>query len=94
MKRLIIFMLALMAGSALAESDRIYLEETVVSGNEELPRVLYVQPWRSMRQELPALTLPDAREELLQPLHPTTFRRLLELESAVRQINHPSELEN
>jgi hypothetical protein len=62
--------------NARGVADRIELEATRITGNAELPRVMYVVPWR--RSELgelggrPAKSLLD---EVLEPVDRDVFRR-------------------
>src|SRR5690606_13040344 len=63
-------------GAARGSADRIELDATQITGNAELPRVLYVVPWK--RPELgelggrPAKSLLD---EVLEPVDRDVFRR-------------------
>jgi hypothetical protein len=56
--------------------DRVELENTQITGNRELPRVMYVVPWKKPNLGdfggRPAKSLLD---ELLQPLDRDVFRR-------------------
>ena len=50
--RLVAVSLLMLAGlpapqAAEHDADRITLDETVISGNQELPKVLYILPWQS-----------------------------------------------
>ena len=62
--------------AARGNADRIELEATQITGNAELPRVMYVVPWK--RPELgelggrPAKSLLD---EVLEPVDRDVFRR-------------------
>jgi hypothetical protein len=63
-----------------AESPRgvIRLDETVISGNQELPKVLYILPWRDP-SGLPDIEL-DARyseTDVFRRLYPPAYRREL-----------------
>ncbi len=63
-----------------AESPRgvIRLDETVISGNQELPKVLYILPWRDPNG-LPEIEL-DARYselDVFRRLYPPAYRREL-----------------
>lgn len=64
------------APAARGSADRIELDATQITGNAELPRVLYVVPWK--RPELgelggrPAKSLLD---EVLEPVDRDVFRR-------------------
>jgi hypothetical protein len=61
--------------SAQAE-DRIDLQGTAIIGNQELPKVLYIVPWKE--SELPQLSEPPLEsliDEALTPLDREEFRR-------------------
>lgn len=70
------------APSSLAEGEQsgghIRLDETVISGNQELPKVLYILPWREP-QGLPHLeTNAEMTEaEVFRRLYPPAYRREL-----------------
>ncbi len=56
----------------------IRLDETVISGNQELPKVLYILPWRDP-SGLPDIDL-DARYaemDIFRRLYPPAYRREL-----------------
>jgi hypothetical protein len=56
--------------------DRLDLETTVVTGNRELPRVLYIVPWKKAELgELPAQPFNTLLDEVLQPVDRDVFRR-------------------
>lgn len=78
--------------------DRIELETTQITGNRELPRVLYVVPWK--RPDLGDLTGRPANsllDEVLSPVDRDVFRRqnryynALKPDSAVRDSAGPPE---
>lgn len=61
---------------AAAQSDRIELDATQITGNRELPRVLYVVPWK--RADLGELTGKPVRsllDEVLAPVDRDVFQR-------------------
>lgn len=63
-------------GAARGSADRIELDATQITGNAELPRVLYVVPWK--RPELGELGGRPARsllDEVLEPVDRDVFRR-------------------
>ena len=68
----------------------IELDETVISGNQELPKVLYILPWRQP-EGLPDIQLETEFTELtvFRRLYPPAYRRELEyfrnLENTVNQ---------
>lgn len=61
-----------------ARSARIDLEETVISGNQELPKVLYIVPWQAPGAR-PELTAPAVagNDGLFRRLQPAAHRREL-----------------
>ena len=84
MSRLIVLTLTLVlaAFSASAEEKMprgvIQLDETVISGNQELPKVLYILPWREPGG-LPDIEL-DAQfteMDVFRRLYPPAYRREL-----------------
>ncbi|HEU4601323.1 MAG TPA: hypothetical protein VFS24_05120 [Steroidobacteraceae bacterium] len=57
-------------------SDRLDLETTVVTGNRELPKVLYIVPWKkSDIGDLPAQPFNTLLDEVLTPVDRDVFRR-------------------
>lgn len=81
-RRGIVALLALLPlGAAVAEESAqgvIRLDETVISGNQELPKVLYILPWRDPNG-LPEIEL-DTRYsemEVFRRLYPPAYRREL-----------------
>ena len=74
-RRLSISILLLLA-SATAHADRIIMQGTAVIGNQELPKVLYIVPWK--KSELPDLSEPPLEsliDEALSPIDRSVFRR-------------------
>lgn len=64
------------APGARAAQDRIELDTTQITGNRELPRVLYVVPWK--RADLGDLSGRPANsllDEVLSPVDRDVFRR-------------------
>lgn len=64
------------AAEPVSSPGRIDLDTTVISGNQELPKVLYIVPWQAPagRPQLPA---PDiaADDGLFRRLQPATHQR-------------------
>jgi hypothetical protein len=59
-------------------AGKIELDETVISGNQELPKVLYIVPWQQP-DGLPEIELRTdfAEVELFRRLYPPAYRREL-----------------
>lgn len=69
---LLLMMLTVTASGA----DTIYLEDTVISGNQELPKVLYILPWQQMKEApLPERAFPFAEQNYLTPIYPSSHKR-------------------
>ena len=58
--------------------DRLELDKTVVTGNRELPKVLYIVPWkRANLGDLPGQPFNSLLDEALTPVDRDVFRREL-----------------
>ncbi len=92
MKGLLISLILMLSFTLSANEDvgRIELDETVISGNQELPKVLYILPWQEPGG-LPELDLNSSLREVdvFRPLYPPAYRRELNyyrtLESVVTE---------
>lgn len=49
MKTVLFGVLLVIASSAVQAADRIKLDDTSIVGTRELPKVLYIVPWKSSR---------------------------------------------
>ena len=61
--------------TAYAE-DRLNLDGTAIIGNQELPKILYIVPWK--KSEVPDMNQPPLEsliDEALQPIDREVFRR-------------------
>ena len=66
------------AGKAPAKkgTDRLELEATDVTGNSELPKVLYIVPWKpSELGDMAGRPVNSLLDEVLQPLDRDVFKR-------------------
>ncbi len=64
------------AGAAPRGVDRLNLEGVDVTGNSELPKVLYIVPWkRSELGDMVGRPVNSLLDEVLQPLDRDVFRR-------------------
>lgn len=80
---LLILSYLLLGATAIAE-DRIELEGTAIIGNQELPKVLYIVPWKP--SELPQLNEPPLQtliDEALAPVDREVFRREVDYHDAL-----------
>lgn len=61
---------------AVVRNDRLELDNTVLTGNRELPKVLYIVPWKkSDLGDLPAQPFNTLLDEALTPVDRDVFRR-------------------
>ena len=61
---------------AAASADRLDLDTTIVTGNRELPKVLYIVPWKKAELgELPAQPFNTLLDEALAPVDRDVFKR-------------------
>lgn len=59
-----------------ANADRLELDTSVVKGNRELPKVLYIVPWKKADLgDLPAQPFNTLLDEVLTPVDRDVFRR-------------------
>jgi hypothetical protein len=75
-----------------ASADRVELGATQITGNAELPRVMYVVPWK--RTELGDLAGKPAKsllDEVLAPVDRDVFRRQVRYYEALRPDEQPKE---
>ena len=95
MMRLITFSSLLLFGLTLNAAEIIYLDETVISGNQELPRVLYVLPWKATRdQSVPTAMPPMNLSGLMTPIYPHEYRRELAYRNLLLELAHTNSAES
>jgi len=77
MKRIAIGLLAAALATAPAfAQDRADLDRTQIIGNRELPKVLYIVPWKKpVPGELAARPVASVLDEALAPVDRDVFRR-------------------
>ena len=66
--------------------DRIEMQGTAIIGNQELPKVLYIVPWK--QSELPNITdqpLESLIDDALAPVDREAFRRQLDYYNALSE---------
>ena len=75
MKQLLALTTLLVAGSAFAQ-DRADIDRTQIIGNRELPKVLYIVPWKKpLPGALAGRPLQSVLDEALSPIDRDVFRR-------------------
>jgi hypothetical protein len=67
-------------------ADRLELDTSVVTGNRELPKVLYIVPWKKADLgDLPAQPFNTLLDEVLTPVDRDVFRREVTYFEAVNE---------
>jgi len=83
-KKLATFALATTAAAAFAQ-DRADLDRTQVIGNRELPKVLYIAPWKKPPPgDLAGRPLASVLDEALAPIDRDVFRRTVQYDTQSR----------
>jgi hypothetical protein len=76
----------LVAANTFAADDKIYLEETVITGNQELPKVLYILPWQDMETALlPQRAFEYEASSVLVQIYAEEQKRHIELRQSLIQ---------
>ena len=74
-----------------AQNDRLDLDTTIVTGNRELPKVLYIVPWKKADLgDLPAQPFNTLLDEVLTPVDRDVFRREVTYYGVVSGAGNPS----
>ena len=75
LRALVALVIALSAGGAFAQ-DRADIDRTQVIGNRELPKVLYIVPWKKPPPgELSGKPVNSVLDDLMAPVDRDVFRR-------------------
>jgi hypothetical protein len=87
MRKLLLLISAVFAISMAAgvhAQERIEMEGTTITGNKELPRVLYIVPWKTAeRFEIDSPPIMSIMERRLEPLDRSAFRRTIRYHEAI-----------
>jgi len=90
MKRLTMILFLMTAISGVAAQDSLELEGTEITGNKELPMVLYIVPWKSVERfdiESPPIT--SVMDRPLKPIDRTSFKRTINYHQAIFSTPRP-----
>jgi hypothetical protein len=75
---------ALLAGTVAAQ-DRADLDRTQIIGNRELPKVLYIVPWKKpIPGEMTGRPLDSVLDEALAPVDRDVFRRQVRYDAQIQ----------
>lgn len=67
--------LAMFFAAPLAAEVTLELEETEITGARELPKVLYIVPWKKTAPDSRPLPMKSMMDEILSPIDIDVFRR-------------------
>ena len=85
MKRLAGIAALALAGAAAHAQDRADIDKTQIIGNRELPKVLYIVPWKKpLPGELSGRPLVSVVDEALAPVDRDVFRRQVSYDGQLR----------
>ncbi len=71
--------------------DRADIDRTQIIGNRELPKVLYIVPWKKpIPGELSGRPVVSVLDEALAPVDRDVFRRQLQYDGQLRARNNPA----
>ena len=69
-----VLFIAIVASKAYA-ADRLELDETSIQGAQELPKVLYVVPWKQTMMDDKPVELSTIADEVMTPVDRDVLRR-------------------
>jgi len=82
---LVVALAALLATTPASAQDRADIDRTQIIGNRELPKVLYIVPWKKPRPgELAGKPPGSVLDEALAPVDRDVFRRELSYDAQTR----------
>ena len=78
------------APTSKSNNDRLDLDTTLISGNRELPKVLYIVPWKKADVgNLPGQPFNTLLDEALKPVDREVFRREVDYYKAISNKDRP-----
>lgn len=90
-QRLALLCVAALAASANAQ-DRAEIDPTKIVGNRELPKVLYIVPWKKpMPGQLTGKPVASVLDEVLAPVDREVFRRQVDYYGQASSAKDPSD---
>jgi len=87
----LVLMTALAGASGAAAQDSLELEGTEITGNKELPMVLYIVPWKTAeRFDIQSPPIVSVMDQPLKPIERTSFKRSINYHQAIFSTPGPS----
>ena len=85
MKRFLCCVLLLMSTVSTLAQDRADIDRTQIIGNRELPKVLYIVPWKKpLPGQLSGRPVQSVLDEALAPVDRAVFRRQVDYNTQVQ----------
>jgi hypothetical protein len=86
MKRTALFAIAALTAMPLLAQDHADIDRTQIIGNRELPKVLYIVPWkRPLPGDLSGRPVASVLDEALAPVDRDVFRRQVQYDALVQR---------
>ena len=80
----LILLVAIASSSAVGAQQSLQMEGTEITGNKELPMVLYIVPWKSARRfEIESPPITSVMDQKLTPLDRASFKRTIHYHEAI-----------
>ncbi len=80
----ILLTFAISMSAAASAQDRLELEGTEIIGNKELPKVLYIVPWKSVeRFDIETPPINSIMDQRLTPISRAAFKRNIHYHEAI-----------
>lgn len=82
LSRILLPIVAVMAAAPALAQDRANIDGTKIIGNRELPKVLYIVPWKKpLPGELAGRPVQSVLDEALAPVDRDVFRRQVQYDA-------------
>jgi len=83
--------LAMLAAAPVHAQDRADIDRTQIIGNRELPKVLYIVPWKKPTSgELTGRPVASVLDEALAPVDRDVFRRQVQYDAQIQPKTPPA----
>ena len=80
----LILLVAAVGSADLRAQQSLQMEGTEITGNKELPMVLYIVPWKSVQRfEMEAPPITSVMDQKLVPLERASFKRTIHYHEAI-----------
>ncbi len=87
MRKISLLILTLFAISGVIQlkaQERLEMEGIEIIGNKELPRVLYIVPWKSVEPfDIASPPIVSIMDQKLTPIDPASFKRKIRYHNAI-----------